>query len=215
MPQAQPWVHPKRCAFGSAAPCSSPHTKQVVPHNFLQAAVHKLTSKQVKTLQASDKTHGQAATLQACVGVCVCVSLVMMMPMPWVSYCGRPARPNICMTSRGLSSCQLPLAGLYTWVPLMMTVWAGRLTPQARVAVDTSTCTTAQPRYTHVALSYGGCVWPALCNAANATTAWTQASTWVSPRRQETSLSACSSPGCVMGSPRLLSKHCGQGGCIP
>ena len=67
-----------------------------------------------------------------------------MIPMPWVSYWGRPARPNICMTSRGLSSCQLPLAGLYTWVPLMMTVWAGRFTPHASVAVDTKTCSIAE-----------------------------------------------------------------------
>jgi hypothetical protein len=28
---------------------------------------------------------------------------------------------------------------LYTCVPLMMTVWAGRFTPHASVAVDTST----------------------------------------------------------------------------
>jgi hypothetical protein len=28
----------------------------------------------------------------------------------------------------------------HTWVPLMMTVCAGRFTPQANVAVDTSTC---------------------------------------------------------------------------
>ena len=28
----------------------------------------------------------------------------------------------------------------------MMTVWAGRLTPHARVAVDTSTCTVAKRR---------------------------------------------------------------------
>lgn len=35
---------------------------------------------------------------------------------------------------------QPPHFQLLAWVPLMMTVWAGRLTPQARVAVDTSTC---------------------------------------------------------------------------
>lgn len=121
------------------------------------------------------------------------------MPSPKVSNCGRPARPNICITSRGLSSVQAALTGLYTcrdfgvggkrawWVagsvrlrppihacpasacvppvqpsrhtapavrtaphplpsspptcvPLMMTVCAGRLTPQARVAVDTRIC---------------------------------------------------------------------------
>ena len=56
-----------------------------------------------------------------------------------MSYWGLPARPNICITSRGLSSCQLPLAGLYTWVPLIMTVCAGRFTPHAKVAVDTNT----------------------------------------------------------------------------
>ena len=65
---------------------------------------------------------------------------VMMMPSPWESYWGRPARPNICMTSSGDSSPQAPFSGLYTWVPLMITVWAGRFTPQASVAVDTSTC---------------------------------------------------------------------------
>ena len=37
------------------------------------------------------------------------------------------------------SSVQRPFSGLYTWVPLMMTVWAGRFTPQARVAVETKT----------------------------------------------------------------------------
>jgi len=65
---------------------------------------------------------------------------VMMIPSPWESYWGRPARPNICMTSSGDSSPQAPFSGLYTWVPLMMTVCAGRLTPHASVAVDTSTC---------------------------------------------------------------------------
>lgn len=45
------------------------------------------------------------------------------------------------MTSIGDSSSHAAFSGLYTWVPLMMTVWAGRLTPHASVAVDTSTCT--------------------------------------------------------------------------
>ena len=67
---------------------------------------------------------------------------VIMMPSPNESYGYRPARPNICITSSPLSSSQDPLAGLYTWVPLMMTVWAGRLTPHAKVAVDTRTCHT-------------------------------------------------------------------------
>ena len=132
---------------------------------------------------------------------------VMMTPSPNSSYCGRPARPNICITSSGDSSPHAPTSGLYTcrirshecvallesrtrtqqrsftwqdpgingmsymqhvllhnrissssttgsaaaalrqassgWlacVPLMMTLCAGRLTPQASVAVDTSTC---------------------------------------------------------------------------
>lgn len=41
--------------------------------------------------------------------------------------------------SRAPSSTHRPFSGLYTWVPLMMTVWAGRLTPHASVDVDTST----------------------------------------------------------------------------
>mmetsp|Transcript_574 Transcript_574/g.1538 ORF Transcript_574/g.1538 Transcript_574/m.1538 type:complete len:267 (-) Transcript_574:621-1421(-) len=65
----------------------------------------------------------------------------MTMPSPNVSNCGRPARPIICITSSGESSVQRPFSGLYTCVPLMMTVCAGRFTPQARVAVLTSTCT--------------------------------------------------------------------------
>ena len=44
-----------------------------------------------------------------------------------------------CRMSRAPSSVQRPFSGLYTCVPLMMTVCAGRLTPQASVAVDTST----------------------------------------------------------------------------
>lgn len=44
------------------------------------------------------------------------------------------------------------IVDLLTWVPLMMTVWAGRLTPQARVAVDTSTwmCLSANSSSTRV-----------------------------------------------------------------
>ena len=38
-----------------------------------------------------------------------------MMPSPKVSNCGRPARPNICITSSGLSSVHADLTGLYTW----------------------------------------------------------------------------------------------------
>ena len=52
---------------------------------------------------------------------------------------GRPARPSICITSIIESSVHLPFSGSYTCVPLMITVCAGRLTPQARVAVETST----------------------------------------------------------------------------
>jgi hypothetical protein len=38
-----------------------------------------------------------------------------MIPSPNVSNCGRPARPNICITSSGLSSAHAALTGLYTW----------------------------------------------------------------------------------------------------
>jgi len=43
------------------------------------------------------------------------------------------------MTSSAPSSTQRPFSGLYTWVPLIMTVCAGRFTPQARVDVETKT----------------------------------------------------------------------------
>ena len=43
--------------------------------------------------------------------------------------------------SSGDNSVHRPFSGLYTCVPLMMTVCAGRFTPHASVAVDTSTCT--------------------------------------------------------------------------
>ena len=46
---------------------------------------------------------------------------------------------DTCMTSKAPSSVHRPFSGLYTCVPLMMTVWAGKLTPQARVAVETRT----------------------------------------------------------------------------
>ena len=39
---------------------------------------------------------------------------VMMTPSPNSSYCGRPARPNICITSSGDSSPHAPTSGLYT-----------------------------------------------------------------------------------------------------
>ena len=39
-----------------------------------------------------------------------------------------------------------PFCGLYSWVPLMITVCAGRLTPQASVAVQHSTCRQAAPQ---------------------------------------------------------------------
>lgn len=42
-------------------------------------------------------------------------------------------------TSSMLMSCSPPFSGLYTSVPLMITVCAGRLTPHARVAVQTRT----------------------------------------------------------------------------
>lgn len=44
-----------------------------------------------------------------------------------------------CSTSSMLRSCSPPFSGLYTSVPLMITVCAGRLTPHARVAVHTRT----------------------------------------------------------------------------
>jgi hypothetical protein len=43
---------------------------------------------------------------------------------------------HTCWTSRILRSSNPPFSALYTWVPLIMTVWAGRLTPQAKVAVQ-------------------------------------------------------------------------------
>lgn len=48
-------------------------------------------------------------------------------------------------------SCRPPFSGLYTSVPLMITVCAGRLTPHARVAVHTRTyiCMHARTRRTH------------------------------------------------------------------
>lgn len=76
--------------------------------------------------------------------------LVMMMPSPYLSYCGRPARPIICITSSGDNSVHAPFSGLYISVPFKMTVCAGRLTPHASVAVDTNTCTVTDTcRYQH------------------------------------------------------------------
>jgi len=54
---------------------------------------------------------------------------VTMMPSPLESYCGRPARPKICITSRIPRSWNPPRTLLYTSVPLMITVCAGRLDP--------------------------------------------------------------------------------------
>jgi hypothetical protein len=61
------------------------------------------------------------------------------MPSPNLSYYGLPALPIIYSMSYGLSSTHLPYSGLYIYVPLMITVCAGRFTPQASVAVDTNT----------------------------------------------------------------------------
>jgi hypothetical protein len=47
---------------------------------------------------------------------------------------------NTCNTSNAPNSTQRPFSGLYTCVPFMMTVCAGKFTPQAKVAVDTRTC---------------------------------------------------------------------------
>ena len=63
----------------------------------------------------------------------------MMIPTPNWSNCGLPALPSICITSSWLSSSHLARVGLYTSVPLITTVWAGRFTPHARVAVETKT----------------------------------------------------------------------------
>ncbi len=59
------------------------------------------------------------------------------MPYPFSSNRGLPALPSICIISCRESSVHLPYSGEYTCVPLMMTVCAGKLTPQAKVAVDT------------------------------------------------------------------------------
>lgn len=61
----------------------------------------------------------------------------MIIPSPSVSKCGLPALPNICIISCKLTSTHLPYSGEYTWVPLIITVWAGRFTPHAKVAVET------------------------------------------------------------------------------
>lgn len=53
--------------------------------------------------------------------------------------------PFTWRTSSGESSTHFPFSGEYILVPLRITVWAGRLTPQASVAVDTNTCT--RPRH--------------------------------------------------------------------
>lgn len=47
---------------------------------------------------------------------------------------------NTCNTSNAPNSTQRPFSGLYTCVPFMMTVCAGKFTPHANVAVDTRTC---------------------------------------------------------------------------
>lgn len=52
-------------------------------------------------------------------------------------------------TSSMLRSCSPPFSGLYTSVPLMITVCAGRLTPHARVAVHTSTFGVPKTRRNH------------------------------------------------------------------
>jgi len=56
------------------------------------------------------------------------------------------------MTSSALSSTHLPFSGLYICVPLMITVWAGKFTPQASVEVDTRTwiCLSANKSSTNV-----------------------------------------------------------------
>lgn len=57
----------------------------------------------------------------------------------WVQLAHWSIKWLTCKMSRAPSSVHLPFSGLYTCVPLMMTVCAGKLTPQANVAVDTST----------------------------------------------------------------------------
>ncbi len=59
-----------------------------------------------------------------------------MIPYPFSSYLGLPALPSICITSCRLNYTHLPYYAEYTWVPLIITVCAGKLTPQAKVAVE-------------------------------------------------------------------------------
>jgi len=66
--------------------------------------------------------------------------LVMIIPSPVLSYYGLPALPIICKISYGDNSTHLPFSGLYICVPLMITVWAGKFTPHAKVAVEIRSC---------------------------------------------------------------------------
>jgi len=64
---------------------------------------------------------------------------VIMIPSPFVSYFGLPALPIIYNISYGDNSTHFPYSELYIYVPLIITVCAGKFTPQAKVEVDTST----------------------------------------------------------------------------
>jgi hypothetical protein len=48
-----------------------------------------------------------------------------------------------------------PFWGLYSCVPLMITVWAGRLTPQASVAVQHNTCAPSRASVAMLAVGLG------------------------------------------------------------
>lgn len=58
----------------------------------------------------------------------------------------RKTHDRTCSTSSMLMSCKPPFSGLYTSVPLMITVCAGKLTPHAKVAVHTRTCPCEQKK---------------------------------------------------------------------
>ena len=58
-----------------------------------------------------------------------------MIPSPLVSNLGLPALPIIYNRSWLLNSTHFPSSGEYTYVPFIITVCAGKLTPHANVAV--------------------------------------------------------------------------------
>ena len=64
----------------------------------------------------------------------LCIPIIQ--PSPVVSNCGLPARPKIWITSNISISTQPPREASYNSVPLIITPWAGKLTPQAKVEVQ-------------------------------------------------------------------------------